>query len=178
MSYSFHAVKEAAEHSVLAKYGLEKQAFNVKNLFTAQTVGPRGKGFMNTLRWTGRGIREIGREMVFGSPVNLAADLKSHIQTSRSVPKGLFDYWRKNYWMSPRTKGDMALQGLNLASHGYNAYQAYKTEDPDERRRALARLGVGIVTLPFTSRLGIPGALADQALQSNVENALFGPSKS
>lgn len=186
MSYSFHAVKEAAESAVLAQFGLEKQAFNPARLFTYVPVGAArfraspiaGLRALGKAQQIGRGVLEVGREMTFGSPVNTAAQIRRYVaRHGGSVPKGVADFWRSYYWKKPQGASDLLFQGLGLAQTGYAGYQAYKTEDPEERKRALARFGAGVVVNPFVGRLGIPGMLAQQALESGAERLVAGPRK-
>ena len=131
----------------------------------------------------GRFVTEFGREGIFGSPVNMASELKRYKNRHGSWAKGLGDYMKNYYWSSPGTVLDAAgkavprknpnaspgldraLQLAALAQPAYDLYDAAKTDDPNVRRGDLASVVGGLVSAPFTSRLGIVGAVAQPAIQ-------------
>ena len=99
MATTFHAVKVAAEMSVLRYYGLEKQAFDVKSLFTRGVVGDRQPGVGGALRWIGGHAKEMGRNLVFGTPYELRDQLRQSVtEAGGSKLRGGLGFLKKHYW--------------------------------------------------------------------------------
>ena len=129
-------------------------------------------------------IKELPREVVFGSPLTLARQhniltrylagpgapitAKHHLQ---AIGKGF-----KNFYWSPNiganTPGAKAwhysTQALNLGLSGLDLYNAAKTDDPNVRRGDIASAVAGLATAPIASRLGIPGAILSDAIRTGA----------
>lgn len=112
-------------------------------------------------RGFGHSALNVGRDMVFGSPVSLHHDLKR--RGIGGYLKGYYGVGKGNYGLLNTTMG-LAPAALQL----YSATQAA----PGDRARAYGQSAVQLAAAPFTARLGIPGMVLNQTL-GNAVNWLF-----
>ena len=141
------------------QYGLSRQGLT--NMFSA-TPGRNMVG-------------EAGQFGLFGSPVTAyrqyMADLARH---GGSHLKAVGELYRRAY--IPDANAPIGLKALQYGLQGvplaYSAYEAAKTDDPDERNRMLARTASGLITSPLASNLGLPGAYLQQQISNLAERAI------
>lgn len=168
---AFHAVKLAAAQAAMATYGLEKTAWakdGLKRLFTWKTVAGPKPGFLNHIGYAGRGVAEFGREAVFGSPVNMKAQIMRHARREGSLLKGLGHYVKDFYWQRPTDLPSAGMQAFSLGMPALDLYHAATNDDPDQRKGDLVSSITGLVAAPFTSRLGLLGAQLQEGAQQKA----------
>lgn len=151
-----NAVKIAAQANVLGRYGL-------RDLFRAHDIAPAAPGAWNKAKTFGKHVAEFGRDMVFGSPVTLAEQLKKQYAQTGSVGRTLGKQIKEHYltpssptWLKAISVGMPALELGNIALRG----------DSQNTGRDLASAVTGLAVAPFTHRLGLPGTVLQGALQN------------
>lgn len=170
-----HAVKTAAFDRQAALRGL-------KGLFSENTprgmpegmtwqrakeFGERGKYLAEGAKSFGRHVGEFGREFIFGSPVTLAEKLRERQQNTGSWAKALGGH-AKDFYLNP--KDHWGWRALNVGLPALELGNVALRGDPDTRKGDMAHALSGIAAAPFTSRLGIPGMVAQSAIQSGAQN--------
>ncbi len=123
-------------------------------------------GAGNTLKDVGHSVGEFGREMTLGSPITAGQAFKKRVQ-EHGVSKALGGQVRDYYAhpdLNPLAKGlnlksrAGRLGGLALSA-GLPAFQLHSAITGPSETRGESTGGAlgGILTAPFTARLGIPG---------------------
>lgn len=150
-------VKYAAADRTFRRYGLS-------DLFREHTIAPAGPGVLNKLVGIGKQVGEMGRDMVFGSPITMAQRLQRNYQQTGSAPKAVGKYI-KDWYLDPSTPLWMRAisVGLPVAMLGSTVIQ----DPPERRKKDLAAGLLGIAASPLTARLGLAGA----DMQAGVQNA-------
>ena len=181
MSYDLHAVKLAAQASALREYGLLKTAEPggvgkfVRRLFTAAPNRAPRPGWGGKIRDFGGQVAEMGRDMVFGSPLTMANELKKYQRQTGSTGRAVKRYYKNFYWPGANKNpglGDKFNRVLSIGMPALDVYQA-ATGAPEDRAENLANAAVGLAGAPFTARLGIPGGMIQGALSTGVHK-IFG----
>lgn len=177
-----HAVKTAAFDRQAALRGL-------KGLFSENTprgmpegmtwqrakeFGERGKYLAEGAKSFGRHVGEFGREFIFGSPVTLAEKLRERQQNTGSWAKALGGH-AKDFYLPRKQDGEIralrvGLTALNVGLPALELGNVALRGDPDTRKGDMAHALSGIAAAPVTSRLGIPGMVAQSAIQSGARN--------
>lgn len=191
MSSNLHDVKLAAEAEVLALYGLNKEAFDYRSaakrvgraLFQSATPRPPGADFLGKAKNIGLGALDMARSTVFGNPINLAEELKKRYAASgsvgRTIGSHIKDFYTPHFSDHPEPLlryGANALQAYSLAAPVYGLYNTVRHGDPKTRTADIASNLAGLATAPFTSQLGLPGALLQSGAQGAVKK-LLAPTK-
>lgn len=160
--------REAALYAVkLAAFNRQAVAQGLKGLFSERQIAPAAPGAMNKVKAFGKHVGEFGREFVFGSPVTLAEKLKERHQNTGSWAKALGGH-AKDFYVNP--KDHIAFRALNVGLPALELGNVALRGDPDTRKGDLAHAVSGIAAAPFTSRLGIPGMMAQSAIQSGAQS--------
>lgn len=150
-------VKYAAADRTFRRYGLS-------DLFREQALAPSGPGVLSKLVGAGKFVGEMGRDMVFGSPITLTQRLQRNYRQTGSAPKAVGKYI-KDWYLDPNTPLLMRAisVGLPVAMLGSTLIQ----DPPEKRKEDLAAGLLGIAASPLTARLGSAGA----DMQAGIQNA-------
>lgn len=141
------------------QYGLNREG--LKNMFSTA----EGRGVLG----------DMAQQGLFGSPVTAynryMADLAHH---GGSHLKAIGEQYRRAYIPDANMPGwAKGLQyGLTMLPVGMSAYSAANTDDPEERKRMLARTASGLIAAPIVSNLGLPGAYIQQQISNLAERAV------
>lgn len=165
-----YAVKIAAARRRAALYGVEKLAVDwgglARKAFSANEIEKAGPGAWNKTKAFGKHVGEFGREMILGSPVTEYQKMKARYQQTGSMAKALGGH-AKDFYITPESKFwtavNVGMPALDLANTALRG-------DPDTRKGDIAHGVAGIATAPFTSRLGVPGMLLQNAVQSGARS--------
>jgi hypothetical protein len=142
-------------------------------------------GMRPQLGWLGRASKEIGRDAIFGSPVNLWEKIKRHQERAGgSLLKGVGSVARDWYWFTPdkldlkhpATYANLAAQGYGLYHPIKELYQGATSENKDERLGNVVSGVTGLALAPFTTRLGLMGLPLQTAIQSGARRLVEGKS--
>lgn len=177
---ALHAVKLAARADVLSRYGLLKTAapgriarFATRLFSQAPAKAPR-KGWGGKALDFGGQVLDMGRDMVFGSPVTMANDLAKYRKETGTAGGAIKKYYKNFFWPDVgKNPGfiDRAGRLVGVAFPAMDLYQA-ATGDPDDRTANIASAGAGLALSPITSRLGIPGGMLSAAVSGGIQKAL------
>lgn len=150
-------VKIAAAARTFRQYGLQ-------DLFKEHAIAPSAPGFYGKMVSTGKNIGEMGRDMIFGSPITFGKQLERNYRSTGSAPRALGKYI-KDWYFAPNTS--LPMRALSLAFPVVGLGSALMA--PAERRKeeVLASMA-GLATSPFAMRLGSPG----MDMQAGIENAV------
>jgi len=138
-------------------------------LFSEHVIHPSQPGVLNKLKAFGKHVGEFGREMVAGSPITLAKQLKDHhIEAGGGVGGAVRagGKYVKDFYMSP--KSPMWMKALSLGVPAMELGGIALKGDPATRKGDLAHAISGLVASPFTARLGLPGMALQGAVQSGA----------
>ncbi len=125
---------------------------------TGPTIaGAAARGALNTAKTVGHAVGEFGREMTLGSPVTAFNALKDKQQMLGGWKPAIKDHVKE--FFAPSNGGAMGL-ALSAGLPAYQLYDAATHPDSDTRGSRLGGVAGSIAAMPFTSRLGYAGTLA------------------
>jgi hypothetical protein len=120
-------------------------------------AGAAARGAWNTARTVGHAVGEFGREMTLGSPVTAFNALKAKQTELGGWKPALKEHVQE--FFAPKGGGAMGL-ALSAGLPAYQLYDAATHPDSDTRGSRLGGVAGSIAAMPFTSRLGYAGTLA------------------
>lgn len=183
--YGVRKARERGADAALMKLGFVKEAAGwdtVKRVVSAPFRFHPLQSTPTTLGekvWHGAAhVLDMGRHLVFGSPINDWERFQHLRQQSGSGLKA-YGQMAKDYMWSPKTPfesggGKWFRRGMNtlgLAMTGAEAYRAL-TGDPSQRAGDIAALGTSLVAGPVTGSLGMfAGPMVHSALTSTARSA-------
>lgn len=183
--YGVRKARERGADAALMKLGFVKEAAGwdtVKRVVSAPFRFHPLQGTPTTLGekvWHGAApVLDMGRHLVFGSPINDWERFQHLRQQSGSGLKA-YGQMAKDYLWTPKqwsegNGGKWLRRGMNalgLAGTGYEAYRAL-TGDPSQRAGDVAALGASLVAGPVTGSLGVfAGPVAHQLITSGARQA-------
>lgn len=162
-----YAVQDAAMYAALERYGITKVAGAVDTFkriayapFRSRMPTSPRPGFWGGVKDVAQGIGDMGRAMVFGSPVDAYHQFQ-HLRKDRGA-LGAYGHMLKDWFWSTNppdaTTGDKAINWMNRAGTivdlGNNALQVAQG-DPDQRWGDVTALGASLVAAPVTGHLGM-----------------------
>lgn len=168
---ALYAVKTAAYQRRAALYGVEKVAVDWKGLahkaFGENKIEKAAPGVWNKTKAFGKHVGEFGREMILGSPITEYQKVKARMaKPGVGVGRALAGH-AKDFYITPESKFWTAV---NVGMPAFDLANTALRGDPDTRKGDIARGVAGIAASPFTARLGVPGMIAQQAIQSGARS--------
>jgi len=168
---TLYAVKIAAWDRRAALYGVEKVAVDWRGLatraFGENKIAPSKPGFWNKTKAFGKHVGEFGREMILGSPITEYQKMKARMaKPGVGLGRALAGH-AKDFYITPDSK---FFTALNVGMPAFDLGNTLLRGDPDTRKGDIAHGVAGIAAAPFTSRLGIPGMMIQQAVQSGAQS--------
>lgn len=186
-----HDVKKAAQLDALTAFGVVKEAAvgqkavdAAKWLFRSHEVPMNATTALGTAKQMGLFAGEVGRDFIFGSPVNVAQELSkkglgkfmrdAFIQKPGVDPKTLGAYlWADKVpnWRRPLHhvwNYHPISHAISLGLPAMSVYDAMKNPDPRMRNADVASAATGIALTPFTGRLGLAGNFLQGAAMRGV----------
>lgn len=143
---------------------------------TAGEYGLNREGLKRMFSATpGRGtFGEMGQYGLFGAPVTAYNRYKEDLaRHGGSHLRAIGAQYRRAYIPEARSPWAKGVQyAFNVLPVAATAYNAAKTDDPDERNRMLARTAAGLITTPLTGNLGLPGVYLQQQVSNLAERAV------
>lgn len=167
---TFHDVKVAAFNGVAQSLGFKDTGALLRRAFSFKAPESAGPGFVNGARTVGRWIGEIAKNQVLGDPYTAYREIRGLSRMAGGLPGGLAAYMKGYHWRKPNNITGWLANGVNAYSVGSNLYDAATTEDPNTRKGNLAVAASQIATMPFTGRLGLPGLVMQQGIESGIRH--------
>ena len=164
----FHAVKTSAVDDVARHFGFKDGGALLRRAFSSRNPERASEGWRGTLGLGGRMVGEFARQQVLGDPYTAYRQIKHLRHQTGSMPRALGEYMRGYHWRYGEGIGRGVTNALNMYGLGRNVTDAILTKDPEQRKGDLAAVGTQMITMPFTSRMGLLGSAAQAGINKGV----------